>query len=156
MLWRTMGEKSEKGQASVEFLLTGIFVFFTFLFALEMFFFMHTYNTLADSAKEGIRYAIVHGIGNTNCSGPGTAKVTCSDTSGNNVKDTVVQYAVLSAPLVRANVNVDYNPGSANGALCNQPGCLVRVTVNYQYSPLFGLGWPSVQVNAAADGRIMN
>jgi len=27
--------------------------------------------------------------------------------------------------------------------------------VRYPYQPFFGLGWPTVNVNAAAEGRIM-
>ena len=32
----------------------------------------------------------------------------------------------------------------------------VQVVVAYPYQPIFGLGWPTVTVNAAAEGRIMN
>jgi hypothetical protein len=31
----------------------------------------------------------------------------------------------------------------------------VAVDISYPYQPFFGLGWPSVTVNAAAAGRIM-
>jgi hypothetical protein len=30
----------------------------------------------------------------------------------------------------------------------------VRVTVKYHYHPIFGLGWPTMDVYAAAEGRI--
>jgi len=53
-------------------------------------------------------------------------------------------------------VTVNYNPGGNNGAVaCNKSPCLVRVTVSYPYQPFFGLGWPTVNVNAAAQGRIV-
>ena len=58
----------------VEFALVIVFVFIVFISMLQMILLMYAYNTLADAAKEGIRYAIVHGTGNTNCSGPGTTK----------------------------------------------------------------------------------
>ena len=34
------------------------------------------------------------------------------------------------------------------------PASRVRVVVSYNYQPLFGLGWPTVTVNAASEGRI--
>ena len=34
------------------------------------------------------------------------------------------------------------------------PSSRVRVVVSYPYQPLFGLGWPTVTVNAASEGRI--
>jgi hypothetical protein len=37
----------------------------------------------------------------------------------------------------------------------NKPGNAVQVSVNYLYQPLFGLGWPKVNVSANSAGRIM-
>jgi Flp pilus assembly protein TadG len=153
--------ENSEGQALVEFALTILFIFLLFVGMLEMIFLMYAYNTLADAAKEGIRYAVVHGTGNSNCSGPGlpsaTPPVTCSDTAGNNVKTAVTNFAGLSMQSVPASkVTVSYNPNGANGVACNTPGCLVRVTVNTSYRPIFGLGWPTVTLYAAADGRIFN
>src|SRR5690349_14387137 len=75
----------DSGQAMVEFALTIVLVFIVFVSALQMILLMSAYNTLADAAKEGMRYAIVHGTGNTNCSGPGDPTSnpvkTCPDTS---------------------------------------------------------------------------
>src|SRR5258708_12382083 len=62
--------RSDRGQAQVEFALVVIFLFLLVLGILEMLFFMHTYNVLADSAKEGVRYAIVHGANNSYPVGP--------------------------------------------------------------------------------------
>jgi len=151
----------QAGQAMVEFMLVIVFLLVLFVSILQMILLMHAYNTLADAAKEGIRYAVVHGTGNTNCSGPGlpsaTPPVTCSGTPYPNVQTAVTNFAAVSFQNVSAsNVTVDYNPNSANGIACNTPGCLVRVTVSYTYQPFFGLGWPKFPLYAAADGRIMN
>src|ERR1700740_304628 len=62
--------RSDRGQAQVEFALVVIFLFILVLSILETLFFMHTYNVLADSAKEGVRYAIVHGANNSYAVGP--------------------------------------------------------------------------------------
>src|SRR5437868_14832742 len=91
--------RKQRGQSLVEFALTILFIFLLFIGMLEMIFLMYAYNTLADAAKEGVRYAIVHGTGNTNCSGPGTTgppPVACSDTTGANVKTVVTNVGGLS------------------------------------------------------------
>ena len=183
----------EVGQAMVEFALVITFIFLVFVGILQMILLMYTYNTLADAAKEGMRYAVVHGtgLGTAGCSGPGTVAsvtpaVTCtSDPNGTNVVTAVfgggtcyptcglagLSFQSISStnnacsPSSGSNVSeidVCYDPGSANsnntslGRACSQPGCLVRVTVAHTYKPLFGLGWPSFTLYAAADGRIMN
>lgn len=162
-----IGRNREKGQALVEFTLTILFIFLVFVGMLEMIFVLYAYNTLADAAKEGVRYAIVHGTGSSTvnggagCSGPGlpsaTPPVSCSTAPYPNVQNWVVNFAALSMQsVVQSDVTVDYNPNSANGAACNVPGCIVRVTVHKIYRPFFGLGWPSLTIYAAADGRIMN
>jgi len=158
---RVRRRSRQAGQAMVEFMLVTIFLLVLFVSILQMIMLLHAYNTLADAAKEGIRYAVVHGTGNANCSGPGlpsaTPPVTCSGTPYSNVQTVVTNFAAVSFQNVSASsVTVDYNPNGANGVACNTPGCLVRVTVSYGYQPFFGLGWPNVSLNAAADGRIMN
>jgi Flp pilus assembly protein TadG len=163
----------------VEFMLIITVVFLLVVSMLQTMILMHSYNTLADAAKEGVRYAIVHGTGLSTayCSGPGNSAVTpaltCTDSTGTNVKTAVTNFAGLSLQSVPGSeVTVCYDPDSTNspptctngantnnpafGAACSAPGCLVRVTVSHAYTPVFGLGWPTITLNAAADGRIMN
>ena len=47
--------------------------------SLEMIVLIYTYNVLADSAKEGVRYAVVHGSRNSTPSGP---TCPCADIDG--------------------------------------------------------------------------
>jgi Flp pilus assembly protein TadG len=149
--------KGPRGQAAVEFALVLLFLFVLFVSMLELILMVHAYNTLADSAKEGVRYAIVHGTGNSSCSGPGTATISCSGSPYPLVQAAVTNYAGLSLHSTSSmTINVDYNPNSANVSACNAPGCMVKVTVQYPYQPFFGLGWPTVTIYAAASGRIMN
>ena len=51
-------------------------------------------------------------------------------------------------------VSVAY-PDTAN-APANKPPNRVQIVVSYPYHPFFNLGWPTVTVYAAAEGRIMN
>src|SRR6266566_1317511 len=92
--------RRENGQALVEFALTIMFIFLLFVGMLEIIFLMYAYNTLADAAKEGVRYAIVHGTGNTSCSGPGlpaaTPPITCSGSPYPLVQAVVTNFGGLS------------------------------------------------------------
>lgn len=150
--------KPEQGQAMVEFMLVIIFIFVLFISMIQMILLMHAYNTLADSAKEGVRYAIVHGTQNSNCSGPNSSTIcTTPDTTGANVQTAVTNFAGLSFQNVTsAEVQVVWGPKVAGGGACNDPGCSVTVTVSHTYLPFFGFSWPAFPLNAAAQGRIMN
>lgn len=144
----------QKGQATVEFALTVVFVVLLIIGFIELIMMLHTYNVVADAAKEGVRYAVVHGSANSSPSGP---TCPCSAIDGAAGTGVVKDYAQFSFHDTSAmTVTVDYNPGGNNGATaCNKSPCLVRVTVSYPYQPFFGLGWPTVNVNAAAQGRIV-
>lgn len=168
----------QRGQSMVEFMLVVTVIFLVFVSMIQLILLMYAYNTLADAAKEGVRYAIVHGtgIGTAACSGPGSVTlhpaVTCTDANGSNVVTDVQNFGGVSLQSISntnngckaataGSVNVCYDPSSANsnnsnlGGACSQPGCLVRVTVTQTYSPLFGLG-PTLTLNAAAGGVIAN
>ena len=147
-------QRKQTGQATVEFALTVVFVMLLIVGFIEIILMLHTYNVVADAAKEGLRYAVVHGSGNSSASGP---TCPCSAIDGAAGTGVVKNYAQLSFhDTSTMTVTVNYNPGGNNGAsACNKSPCLVRVTVNYPYKPFFGLGWPSVNVRAAAQGRIV-
>ena len=157
---RVRPSRIERGQTMVEFALVITFILVVFVSMVQVILLMYAYTTLADAAKEGVRYAIVHGNGNTVCQGPGTGPggVTC-DHNNTNVVAAVTNFAGLSFQNINAtnDVTVDYNPNNANGTNpCNAPGCIVRVTVQHTYTPLFHLPWPTISLSAAASGRIMN
>ena len=148
--------KHDRGEAMIEFAVSLLFILLFMLGMIEIVMLLHTYNTLADSAKEGVRYAIVHGSGNASPSGPtgGTASSPpCTSanasSSATNVQNAVLGYAQLSFHSTSAmNVYVCYFDGD------NYAPHRVGVVVSYPYQPFFGLSWPSLTVNAAAQGRI--
>jgi Flp pilus assembly protein TadG len=156
--WNMIGSrylrKNQSGQAAVEFALTILFIVVLLVSFLEVILMLYTYIVLADSAKEGVRYAIVHGTGNITCSGPGTTltnpPVTCPDVAGGNVVNAVKGYARYSLHNTAAMTVTPTYPDGLSAA----PG-RVRVVVSYIYQPFFGLGWPTMTVKAAAEGRIM-
>ena len=164
------GRRSDHGQATIEFALVIIMLFLAVVSILELIVFMHTYNVLADSAKEGVRYAIVHGANNgspmpaactvLSCSCP------CADIdgpaappgtnagygSGYGIVKTFAQYSLHSTSTMT--VTVTYPGGTTTPA--NKTPDLVKVKVSYPYQWFLGLGWAAIQVNASAQGRIMN
>jgi len=149
LLHKRLAGKS-RGQAQVEFVLSVLFVMLFIFGMLEMVLLVYTYNVLADSAKEGVRYAIVHGTDSATCSGPGGGGVSCTDTSGANVTATVKQYAQYSFHSTSTMTIAVTYPDSSSA-----PPGRVQVHISYPYQPFFGLGWPTVTVNAAAAGRII-
>src|SRR5215470_17364286 len=117
---------SRAGQAQVEFILTILFALVVVVSIVEMILLMYTYTVLADAAKEGVRYAIVHGcsLAAANCSG--TCTPACTDTTGANVTTYARNYlgASLHDPTAMT-VNVSYPDSSS------LPANRVRVTVSY-------------------------
>ena len=136
----------DRGQASVEFLLSVVFLVLFVIGIVEVILLVYTYNVLADSAKEGVRYAIVHGSGNASASGPTCPCPAIDGAVGTGVVKTYAQYSLHDTTAMT--VTVTY-PDASNVV----PG-RVRVVVSYPYQPFFGFSWPSVNVYAAAEGRI--
>lgn len=90
-------------------------------------------NTLAYAAREGTRYAIVHGTGGNPVVGPCTA---CVDPPASNHNLDQIVNAVRAASIGVANVSVtiDY-PGIA-GTVCNYRTCPVVVDATAPFVPL--------------------
>jgi Flp pilus assembly protein TadG len=145
--------ESQCGQAAVEFALTIGILVFLLVGMLELTMFVYTYSVLADAAKEGVRYAIVHGAsvsGLTSGDTSSTPWPTCQTKATGSLLTTVQTFAVASLHSASTmNIYACYPDGS------NKPGSAVQVSVSYLYQPLFGLGWPKVTVSANSAGRIM-
>ena len=143
------------GQAIVEFALTVVLLMLLMFALLELSIFIYTYSVLANAAKEGVRYAVVHGANNGSPSGPSSGSAssppcTASSTNVTNVVNQTKNFAGFTL-LSTSNVNVFvcYLDGD------NKLNSLVEVSVSYAYRPLFGFNWPSVTVNANSAGRIV-
>ena len=144
-------ENSECGQATVEFALMGVFLFLLICGMLEMFMLVYTYNVLADSAKEGVRYAIVHGTNSSSPSGPTCPCSAIDGAAGTGVVKSYDQYSFTAT--TGMTVTVTY-PDTSNPP-ANQAPNRVQVVVSYPYKPFFGLNWPTATLYATAEGRIV-
>ena len=145
---KSSSKKRQAGQAAVEFALIIVFLVVFLMSFVEITALVYTYSVLAASAKEGVRYGIVHGTLSTTCNGPGAAGISC-DAGAAGVKSAVTTFATGS---LNNTAGMTVTPTYPDGV--STPSSRVRVVVSYNYQPLFGLGWPTVTVNAASEGRI--
>jgi Flp pilus assembly protein TadG len=142
--------RRQRGAALIELAVSVLVLFFVVFWTWELVMAVYTYAVLSDAAKEGVRYAIVHGIdvGTGNCSGPG-----CTDASGTNVANVVRDYAQYALHDMSAmTVTVNY-PETA--VTYSQSGGLVTVNVSYTYVPWVKLAWTPPALVTGAQGRIV-
>jgi len=143
--------RAECGQALVEFTLTVIFLMILMVSVIELLGFIYTYTVIANAAKEGVRYAIVHGCNNATPSGPTTGIAPCNSPTAvlNRVKDFAGFSLHDVSGLNSTNITISYPDGNSKA------GSQVAVSISYPYRSLFGLQWPSFTVRSHAAGRIV-
>ena len=118
------------------------------LFVVEMGRMLLVYTTVANAARAGVRYAIVHG--STRSTG---TTVDSASGPGNNPAQvlTVVKNFASGGLLTtsRLVVNVTYPGGS------NAPGQYVKITVVYPYDPLTTYFSKTLRLGSATQGIIV-
>ena len=136
------------GQSLVEFSIVTFLTVLMLLFVVEMGRILLVYTTVANAAREGVRYAIVHGstraTGATldSASGPGSNPAQVLTVIKNFASSGLLTPALLV-------VNVTY-PGASNA-----PGQYVSVTVVYPYNPLTTYFSKTLRLGSAAQGIIV-
>ncbi len=136
--------RSQRGQSLVEFCLVCL-VFFVVVFGIiEMERMLLVYTTVANAARAGVRYAIVHGHDRTGIgvNGPSTNS---SYTNVVNTTKTVAGASALDAS--KLVVTVSYLDAT------NTPGSRVSVRAVYPYAPFFALPL-SVNLSSVSEGVI--
>lgn len=109
---------------------------------------IYTYSVLGNAAREGVRYAIVHGTDSSTCSGPSSG---CGDSTGSNIKTVVTGYAAVSFHDIS---KMTVTPSWPDGA--STPTSRVKVTINYPYVAYLSLpGFVSPTMQVTAEGRIV-
>jgi Flp pilus assembly protein TadG len=138
----------ENGAMLLEFSLSIWTLFLVTFLIFEFCMAIYTYSVLSNAAREGVRYAIVHGADSTTCSGPSSG---CSDPSGTNVTASVKSYTSVSFhDLSGMTVTPSWPDGTAT------PSSRVIVTISYPYIAyltLPGFNPPTMQVTA--EGRVV-
>jgi Flp pilus assembly protein TadG len=145
---RGTGRAGSRAQALVEFALVAPLFFLLIFAVIDFGRYVYYVQILNNAAREGARYAIVHGSNSLNPTGP-----TSSDPSGNAVKSVVRSYAVGvigdSTVLV---VNPSWNPTSLNTR-----GTRVTVQVTYPFHSVIPVvPLPPVTINGESTLVINN
>jgi hypothetical protein len=138
----------DQGSMLVEFSFSVWALFLVTFLIFEFCMMIYTYSVLGNAAREGIRYAIVHGSDSALCSGPGSG---CGDTAGSNVSAVVQGYAAISFHDLGHMVVTPSWPDAASTPLSR-----VVVTISYPYISYLNLpGFNSPSMQVTAEGRIV-
>lgn len=140
--------RRRSGHSLVEFSLTAFLTAVTMLFVLEIGRMVLVYTAIADAAREGVRYAIVHGSSRT----AGSGQTNASGPSSNPAQViSVIDSFAGTGPLTISKlvINVTY-PGSSNA-----PGQKVNVSVVYPYDPLVTYFPATLRLGSASQGVIL-
>lgn len=138
----------ECGSALLEFSLSVWMMLLVTFLIFEFSMTVYTYSVLGNAAREGVRYAVVHGTDSGSCSGPGSG---CGDTTGSNIISVVNGYAAVSFHDISG---MTVTPSWPDGT--STPSSRVVVTIAYPYVPYLqvpGFNPPSMKVTA--EGRIV-
>jgi Flp pilus assembly protein TadG len=145
---RTSGVSGRGGQTLVEFSVVTLMTVIMLLFVVEMGRMVVVYTTVANAARAGVRYAIVHGSSRA----VGTTINSASGPASNPAQVLTVINNFAGAGLLTTSllvVNVTYPGGS------NAPGYSVKITVVYPYDPLTTYFSKTLRLGSAAQGIIV-
>jgi Flp pilus assembly protein TadG len=142
------------GQTLVEFSLVSLLTVIMLLFVVEIGRMLLVYTTVANAARAGVRYAIVHGstrpTGATvdSASGPGAdpAQVV-------TVVKNFASAGLLTTSLLIVHVTYPDQPKPALAA--NAPGQYVLITVVYPYDPLITYFSKTLRLGSQTQGIIV-
>ena len=136
------------GQATLEMLISLLVATSLVFWLFELCMFTYTCSVLNDAAQEGVRYAILHGVDSSICSGPDTS---CANQSPySNVQAVVAAAASASLHNTSAmTVTVSYANSTA------APGNPVAVKVAYTYVPYINLPGLANVVTFTSQGEIL-
>lgn len=139
---------NQKGQATLEMLISLMITFSLVFWLFELCMFTYTCSVLNSAAQDGVRYAIVHGTGSQNCSGPDTG---CTNQSPySNVQAVVNATASASLhDLAAMRITVTYANNTA------AEGNPVVVKVAYTYVPYVNLPGLQDAVTLTSQGEIL-
>jgi Flp pilus assembly protein TadG len=97
-------------------------------------------SALAEAARAGVRYAVVHGVDNPTTLGPATTAGTIK-----NVVSNIASTGILNT--ANLDITSTYAPGLA-------PGATVQVTVTYPYDPFTTYFPLTITLGSTSEGTI--
>jgi len=136
--------KDAQGQSLVEFGIVAFLLIMVIFGVVDMCRMVLVYSTVANGARIGVRYAIVHGT---------NSPITDTSNSVQNVVKGYLRAGTVNA--ANANVTVAYpDPAGTATSGCTDPGCRVTVTVSYPYDLLSSYFPLSVTLGSTSQGVI--
>jgi hypothetical protein len=137
-----------RGSMLIEFALSIWTLFLLTFLIFEFCMTVYTYSVLGNAAREGVRYAIVHGSDSSSCSGPGSG---CNDAAGSNVSAVVKSYATVTFhDLSGMTVTPSWPDGTST------PSSRIIISISYPYISYLTLpGFQSPNMQVTAEGRIV-
>jgi len=141
------GTSGRAGQTMVEFSVVALLTAITLLFVVEIGRTVLVYTTVANAARAGVRYAVVHGSSRAT----GSTVDSASGPGSNPAQVVTVVKNFASAGLLttsRLVVTVTYPGGS------NAPGQYVTVSAVYPYDPLTTYFSKTLRLGSASQGII--
>jgi Flp pilus assembly protein TadG len=136
--FRSIGDN--RGQSLVEFSLVAFLSVMLLLGTFEMCRMVLVYTTVANAARAGARYAIVHG----------SDAATTSTVIQGQVENYLAA-APMQTTIPPLTIAVSY-PDTGN---CTDPGCHVNVTVTYPYDPFISYFFPAtINLSSTTQGVI--
>jgi len=142
------GPAGQAGQTIIEFAVVVLMTVIMLLFVVEMGRMVLVYTTVANAARAGVRYAVVHGSSRA----VGSTANSASGPTSNPAQVLTVISNFASAGLLTTSllvVTVTYPNAS------NAPGQPVNITVVYPYDPLTTYFSKTVRLGSAAQGIIV-
>jgi Flp pilus assembly protein TadG len=106
----------------------------------------YTFSVMEDAAREGVRYASVHGIDSPSCSGPSSG---CDATAANVSSDVKTYANTFTSGLTGMTVTVTYPDGASTAT------SRVKVALSCTYSPVFHFPGTAHLLQVSSSGRIL-
>jgi len=140
------------GQALTEFAMVVPFFLLLLYGIVEFGRYVYTVQVLNNAAREGARYAIVHGAESGTSSGPMPGGTEISDDpTGENVKDAVRKYAVgVLNPIIFPAQTCPSSPANPCWVTSNQRGDTVTVVAQTTFTLLLPLPVPAITVEGSS------
>jgi Flp pilus assembly protein TadG len=142
------------GQTLVEFSVVALLTVIMLLFIVEIGRMLLVYTTVANAARAGVRYAIVHGNTRTTGTTVDNASGPASDPA--QVLTVVKNFAsagLLTTSLLVVHVTYPDQPQPLLAA--NAPGQYVTITVVYPYNPLITYFSKTLRLGSQSQGVIV-
>ena len=137
----------QSGSVIIESVLSFMVTMLMVLGIIECCVMAYTFGVIEEAAREGVRYASMHGTDSSTCSGPSTG---CADSSATNVSSDVTTYAksfISSTSSMKVTVTYPDGTSTANSR--------VKVAVQYSYQPLFHTPLAKQVLAVSSQGRIV-